>query len=359
MKVRKSLWTSLFVILIVVLSGCSSNNPSSGELNQTSEGSGDSEDKSEVIKLKVADSVPKSNFISKEGIVFWMDRVEELTDGSVEFEYYPAEQLGKAASLLDLTQSKTTDIGYISYATEKIPLTDLMSLPGAVTSPIEGSKIYWDLAQNILLEEEYLKAGVRPILTGTLPPYQMITMENKIEDISDFKNLKVRTSGAMDFTIQLLGGNPVSMPGPEVYTAFERGTIDSVAFPLTSYEPYQLHEIGKYSTTNANMGSFSVIYAINEEVYQELPDDIKKAMAQASDEAVAHFASFLDDQINSLIDEFSQAGMTMYQLDDSTLEKINQEVQPAWDEWAQGLEKRGIPANDVIEAYKESKQNLE
>ena len=53
-----------------------------------------------------------------------MKKVTELTDGQVDFEFYPAEQLGKAADLLDLTSDGVTDIGFYigSYYPSQMPI---------------------------------------------------------------------------------------------------------------------------------------------------------------------------------------------------------------------------------------------
>src|SRR5690625_2960380 len=91
----------LSIAILVLISACSDSSSSS---NSTSEETS-TQNNDEKILLKVADSFPTTNDLSSEGIVYFMDRVEELTNGQVEFEYYPAEQLGKADSFLDLTLS--------------------------------------------------------------------------------------------------------------------------------------------------------------------------------------------------------------------------------------------------------------
>ena len=55
----------------------------------------------EPLKLRVADSFPASHWISVHVTRHMMQRVTELTNKQVAFEYYPAE-LGKAKDLLSL-----------------------------------------------------------------------------------------------------------------------------------------------------------------------------------------------------------------------------------------------------------------
>ncbi|WP_408011223.1 TRAP transporter substrate-binding protein DctP [Pseudalkalibacillus sp. A8] len=343
----KRSWLLIVCVLLMTIVTACGNNPTSG-----TNGS-----EKEVIKLKVADSFPTSNYLSSEGIVFFMDRVEELTEGKVEFEYYPSEQIGKANSYLDLTLSKTIDIGYTSYATDRLPLTEVATLPGAYSTSKEGSSIIWKLMKGYLAEEEYLKNGVRPLYAVALPQYQFVTTKKPVKKIEDFKGMKARVTGTMELAFDELGASPVFMPATEAYTAMERNTVDGVTFPFTSLAPYQIDSIAKYSTKGANLGSFTVVYSINEDVYQSLPDDVKKSFAQAGDDTVEHLSKYLDTKNNELAKEFSE-NIEMYELSEDESAKWDQALEPVWDRWAEDLENRGFNADETIKKYQEIRDNL-
>ena len=51
------------------------------------------------VKLRVADSLPANHFVVEQATRFWMQEITRLTKGVVTFEYYPAEQLGKAKDI--------------------------------------------------------------------------------------------------------------------------------------------------------------------------------------------------------------------------------------------------------------------
>jgi len=314
-------------------------------------------DEDDTTTLKVADSVPESNYISKDGISYWMDRVEELTEGEVEFEYYPSEQLGDADSLLDATKSKTTDIGYVSYAEEDLPLTQITQLPGALESSSEGSEVIWELANDDIMLDEFLEEDVRPVFAATLTPDQIATTDVKIKGKEDLNSLKVRSAGGItDFTANIMGVTPVSMPAPEMYTAMERGTVDGSIVNLTSFTPYQLEEVSGYSTKNANFGSFGVYYAINEDVYQDLDDDEKEALITAGDETVEHFSETLDEDIDELTGELDEEGVEMYDLDSNLKNELNTEFEEYWNEWSQNLDDKGYPASKLLNNFEEELQ---
>src|SRR3984957_9352704 len=75
------------------------------------------------INLRVADSFPKGHYLVKLILEPWMEEVKKSTHNPVSFEPSPAQQLGKAADMLKLTQTGVADIGYIApaYVSDKMP----------------------------------------------------------------------------------------------------------------------------------------------------------------------------------------------------------------------------------------------
>src|SRR3954451_12634987 len=102
------------------------------------------------IKLRVADSFPKGHFIVKLVLEPWMEEVKKRTNNAVSFEYYPAQQLGKAADMLKLTQTGVADIGYVApgYVSEKMPVSEVAMLPGGFAHTCQATRAYWKLARS-------------------------------------------------------------------------------------------------------------------------------------------------------------------------------------------------------------------
>src|SRR5215217_1022313 len=93
------------------------------------------------ITLRVADHYSPEHLTAKYTIKFFMDRVKALTNGKVKFEYFPAEQLGKAKDMLSLTQGGIVDIGLVApaYISEKMPLSAVAELPGTYATSCQGN----------------------------------------------------------------------------------------------------------------------------------------------------------------------------------------------------------------------------
>lgn len=342
--------------MVLVMAACGGKQQANAPEGNNVAGENET-DVAEEIVLKVADSFPTSHNLSLDGAVYWMERVKELTDGKVKFEYYPSEQLGKEKDLINTVKNKVSDVAYvgIGYIPDKMPLSGVGELPGAAGSSAEASEAYWQVVQEVLLEEEFLKHGIRPMFAIIMPPYHVMTTDKPITTIEDFKGVKVRSGGsAQSIALQELGAAPVAMPAAEIYTALERNTIDGTIFPTTSIKPYQIETLLKYVTENSNFGGFAVTYCINEEVWQSLPADIQEALATAGEETIKHLSSTLDELVAIDREEMIKKGIEYINMDEESLEKFNQTIELVWDQWAEELDGRNLPGTMVKEAFKEA-----
>ena len=77
---------------------------------------------------------------------------------------------------------------------------------------------------------------------------QMLVPDGKkIQTLEDFRNIKLRTTGAWAEIAGKLGASTVTLPGAEVYTALERGVVDATEWSTPSLnEPAGFHKVAKY-----------------------------------------------------------------------------------------------------------------
>lgn len=312
---------------------------------------------SQALTLRVADSVPVGHYISGNLIEPWMDRVSELTNNEVTFEYYPAEQMGKAKDLLALLQSGAVDMAYIgiSYTPDKLPLSAVGELPEAFTESCVGSKAYWELAQpgGLLDKEEISKQGVRMVIEMVLAPYQLMTSKKEIKNLDSFKGLNIRaTGGTKELAVERLGGAAVSIPAPETREGLSRGTLDGILFPFSSLEPYGLPAVLKYSTHGLNFGSFISTYMINTDRWNSLSENVKEAMTQAANEVMPKACAAVDALDEKDAEKLQAAGAKLVELDKSEVEKLDSILSGIGEDWAKHLDKSGKPGSKVLQEFR-------
>ena len=333
----------LLTIISIVLIGCGSS------------GSNHSDEK---IKLKVATYVAPTSPIYKYLTEPWMEKVTELSEGKVEFDVYPGEQLGKAHDMLQLTQDKVTDIGIFpaNYFPDNMPISNVIAgFPNLSTTSSQGTQAYNDLIleNKDLLEIDYLKNGVRPIMTHVSPTYELWSTSKEIRVPSDIKGLKLRTPGGIANEVyNSLGAVPVSVSHSETYEALEKGVIEAASYSSVAVDASGTKDLLEHAMF-IHLGTAIHGIVINESVWQGLPEDIQKAMMDAGQEIVKSSGEKYDVDTDEFNNEFGK---------DASIIELSEEEKRAWEEefnqfsekWLNDHKSDGLPYEEILNLYKEN-----
>ncbi|WP_077213522.1 TRAP transporter substrate-binding protein DctP [Bacillus dakarensis] len=341
----------LITMIAVLLAGCGANSTSQS-------GGAEVTEDNETIKLKVAAYFASTSPIYSAVTEPWMNKVTELTDGKVQFDYYPGEQLGKAGDLLKLTKDKVTDISItaVTYTPDLMPITNtLAGLPNLSETTHQGTMAYYDLLQenDDLLQNEYLNHGVRPILTHVSPTFEIWTTGKELRVPEDLKGVKIRTAGGvLNDVYEYLGAVPVAVPHAETYEAVEKGVIDAYSSYSMGAKSAGLEDLLEYGVF-PHIGTTIHALTINEEIWKGLPEDVQTAMIQAGKETMELASEVYTKDTDAFNEDFVANG--------GTIAELTQEEQDQWKkvfddftkEWIKEHESDGLPYEDVINMYKE------
>ena len=311
------------------------------------------------VKLRVADSLPANHFVVEQATRFWMQEITRLTKGVVTFEYYPAEQLGKAKDILSLTQSGVIDVGYVvpSYVSDKMPMTAVAELPGTFATSCAGTLAYWKLARGdgLLARREYEPNGVKVMFAIVMPPYQIFSAQKKIEGLKSIEGQKLRTTGgALDAMVLKFKGVPVRMTAPELHESLSRGTVDGMVFPTASVLAYDLAGLVKSGTANENFGSAVLTYMISNARWNTLSPVVQKAMLDAGEAATRRVCAFAVNEVDSDRAKIRQKGGFLSPLPAADRAAAKPMMLAVRQEWAVQLDKRNRPGTEVLNAFEEA-----
>ena len=311
------------------------------------------------LVLRVADQFPVGNFFPRHGIKPWMEQVGKLTQGEVQFEYYPSEQLGKAKDLLALVQSGVADAAMFipGYASDKMPLTAVMELPGLFDSSCRGNGVYWALARDggILAEQEYAPNGVRVLFSGVYPPSQLITSKRRIDAPADLEGMKVRVPGAIvEMTMRRFKAVGVRMPGPEIHEALSRGTVDGAIIPYGPMLGYGIQ--AQYATSAEAFGSVPAIFIVAESRWRQFPEHVKAAMTQAGEAANRSLCEGIDGEEAANLEKIKRQGTTIVRWTAAQRSEAAALLASVGDEWAAALDRRGKPGSRVLAAARQARE---
>ena len=349
----KNFFIFFMITAIISLVGCSSSSSSSDSKGEESAPKGD-----EPITLKVATFFPETSNTHTNFVNPWMEKVEELTDGKVKFDYYPSEQLGKTADMLGLTKDNVMNIAMLPtiYFNSEMPISNsLQNMPGVAESATQATMGYWDLLQNNpeILEKDYLNNGVRPLGILFSTPYEIWSKDIEIRKPEDLNGLKIKTAGGItNEFFQSLGAVPVTVAFPEMYEALDKGVVDALsidALPLRTSGVEEVVTHGVFPHWGTSLQSL----IINEQVWSSLSPEIQEAMIQAGQEVTEAIGPIYDNVSNEIIDGF---------MDTKTMVELTEEEQKKWTEIGEGFQKKWVeentteefPIKDYLEKYKES-----
>ena len=309
----------------------------------------------EPVTLKFAEWLPTTSFATEHGANPFMEKVEELSGGKMKFDFYPAEQLGRGSESLTLLQTGVADIANVSpaYISEKFPLSGVVELPGIVQGSCSAADSYYELAQpgGSIYEAEFKRHGIRPLWVGNMGQYRILTNNKNVSSIDDLAGLRIRTAGGpMALTATELEASPVRMQGSDVLTSLSRGTLDGVFFPVRGILDYGLAPALDQLIPNLAVGSFGLTYSISDRVWEGLSEKQQDILVEAGKYAMQTYCEYVDtsdpENVKVLVQEH---GIKKTPLSDSDLKEAKAKFENVYAEWAERLEKRGMPARNVIE----------
>src|SRR5581483_8739700 len=77
------------------------------------------------ITLKLATNLPPTHYLSMQGDKVFMDQVQSLSGGKIKIQYFPSDELGKAADMVTMANSGIADIvaGSPPYVSSLMPMS--------------------------------------------------------------------------------------------------------------------------------------------------------------------------------------------------------------------------------------------
>lgn len=216
----------------------------------------------------------------------YAERVNELTDGAVTIEVFPAGQLG---SLYEMQE--TLEVGGIDIVMNSVGslerYTDLAAidgLPFLYDDEEQLAEVWNGEIGTEILDAIAEDSGFR-LLGAMYRGPRVLNSTRPVESLDDLGGLKLRVPTQQTYidTWVALGGSPTPMAFSEVFGSLESGAIDGQENPIDVVRNNSLYEIAPFITeTNHIYGNFHMQFS--EARYQEYPAAVREALEQAADE---------------------------------------------------------------------------
>ena len=156
--------------------------------------------------------------------------VKEMSDGRMNITVYGAGEIVPAMGVFDAVSSGSVQMGHSGayYWKGKIPAAQFFAgVPFGLNAKEMNAWVNRGGGLEIW-RELYEPFNIYPIPCGNTGTQMFGWFNKEINSLDDLKGLKMRIPGVGGEVFKRAGGNPVNIPGGELYTAMQTGTIDAV-----------------------------------------------------------------------------------------------------------------------------------
>lgn len=252
---------------------------------------------------------------------WFLNRVEEVTDGRISFERTATEALCKAAEVADCVRDGRAQIGVSvpDYTPQYFPSTSMVSIPFLSQNSQAIMQSIYDLHLNYEPATAVMDGNnLRHVATWPVGRF-LLGSEQPLDDASQFAGLQMRASGPIiQQVLGDAGANIVAITAPETYEAVERGVVSSIGGAIDFPVNYKIMELLPY-WSDPGVGQYSTFGMwVSKDAYDALPDDLREQFDSVVEElnTGAGIAAFNE----------TAAGQCQEMLDAPTVESLT-----AWD----------------------------
>jgi len=234
MNRRNFLTTATAASIAAALSGCNESNRQAIDDSKRHElKSADPKrvniNKNRKTVLKLATSWPAHFPIMGTGVEKFVQRVKDISSGSLEIKLYPKNTLVPALAVFDACSSGQIDAfhsGPYYWKGKNSAFALYSGTPFGFTAEEINSWMLFGGGLE-LWREQYAKYNLYPFMGGNTNIQMGGWFRKPINSLEDMKGLKMRMPGLGGEVFSKMGVNPILLPAGEIYTALERGVIDA------------------------------------------------------------------------------------------------------------------------------------
>ncbi|MCK0745528.1 TRAP transporter substrate-binding protein [Chromohalobacter nigrandesensis] len=268
--------------------------------------------------------------------------VEEESDGRIEVQIFPNEQLGTEMEVINSIQLGTADMTITGESLQNwAPKAAMMAVPYAFRDSEHLHKaVEGDIGKQIEQQVEE-KTGLVPVAwfeRGT----RELTSNRPIKKPSDLDGLRLRVPNVPLFvdTWQALGAKPTPMAFSEVFTSLQQGTIDGQENPLSLIESASFNEVQDYVNVTDHVRSW-IYVVIGKNKLESMPEDLQEVVLDAAQQMQSYEAKLFSEDQKRLRNALEEAGMEFVEVDQQAFadaaepavkESLNDEQQTLYEE---------------------------
>jgi TRAP-type mannitol/chloroaromatic compound transport system substrate-binding protein len=309
--------------------------------------------KERVYKWKIAMSWPMNLTPLSSPPQKFAKLVNEMSNGRMEIIVHGPEKHKAALGVLDMVklgQYEMAHSGSYYWKGKDINTLFFTSMPFGMTMDEQYAWFYYGGGLD-LMQKVYGAHGTYSFPGGNTGVQMGGWFRKEINSLEDLQGLKMRIPGFAGEIMAKLGVSVTNLPGGELYTALERGTLDALEWVGPGMDVKMgFHKVASYYYIGWHEPASEMQFIINKKKFDALPKDLQAIVttamqASAADMYYENYAASADawqemkaEYPNIIVKEFPLPVL-------KAMKKAN-------DELIAELEKEGPLTKEIIESQR-------
>jgi TRAP-type transport system periplasmic protein len=244
-----------------------------------------------AIVLK-AGSTWEENLVFNEPLRVFADMVGKESKGEVTVKFIGGPETFPTFESIEVLRKGVIDllnIGAPFYA-RALPAINVGNV-SELTPEEERKSGYYDAINKLH------QAQVNAFYLGRMADLQFGFVFKAPVQKADFARLKIRGLPLLNHLIESLGGSPIVIAPPELYSALEKGVVEGYGWPQIGHVERKLCEVAKYHIDHP-FYRMAGLLVMNPDTWKKLSPNLQKTiteiMPQAERESCARHVDFLN-----------------------------------------------------------------
>lgn len=248
-----------------------------------------------LIKWSMTTTWPKNFPGLGTGAAKIAEYITAASDGKLTVEVFGAGEIVPAFDAIDAVSNGSAEMGHGAsyYWKGKAPAAQFISsIPFGLIAQEQNAWVYYGGGQE-LCDEVYATMGCKFFSGGNSGTQMGGWYNRELKSTEDFKGLKLRMPGLGGEVARAAGATVVNIPGGELLTSMQSGTIDALEWvgPYNDLA-FGFHKAAKYyyypgwHEPNAILDCF-----VNLKAYNALPKDLQTIVTMACQAATVNMTS--------------------------------------------------------------------
>jgi len=296
-------------------------------------GQGDSAECKKKYVIKFAHSIQVKSPQHKAALYF-KKLVEERSNGRVEFQVYPASQLGGMRDATDGVQ-----MGTIEMSLQPTSILGNFSRSfsiGDVPFLWPNNRVLWAILDGPLGAELMATLDKKDVkgFSFWASGWKCLTANKAIRTLADVEGLKFRVmpNPLLEAQFRAWGANAVPMDFSELYNALQQGVVDGQENPYQVIRMMKFWEVQSHiAVTNHGFIAYGVI--ANKRWFNSLPNDIQEIIVKAEREATIKERAMQVEEEKIDRKQIENHGMKIIDLSPEQVKEFRKVSQPVYDEF--------------------------